>query len=406
MALAVGTPVWYSIDVAGSGVVERDIGSGYLEVRDRAGTLHAILQTNLQVLEPAPPVTPPPVEPPVPPVVEPPPASYDGVVANTSAFIAAAKAGAGKTYLVNGVMGQVNLSGAQPTSPVTFIGAPGSRVESVFFQKTKNITLRGMRVGGTSGARVRPRALIDVADSCANLVVERSDLGWTLAATGGSQGYGVRAVNGNSPIIDGLRVSNCKLHHIAADAFQIAGVKGLVVERNDIGYVAAEAGSSEHSDSLQLMGLAGPARIVRNHIHHVGFFDEQHRPDDGYPAGQLIVHGWLGSTPVLFEDNYIHDCRNYQPMFKAESDGKAASGWSFNRNTIVRCGPPQPSANRAGFWRGTHALTNNVLARVEGNAVFNPNVGNLIGSTPSLDADGRCLSNPNVGISQKAGPDW
>jgi hypothetical protein len=93
-------------------------------------------------------------------------------------------------------------------------------------------------------------------------------------------------------------------------------------------------------------------------------------------------------------------------MFKAESDGKAASGWSFNRNTIVRCGPPQPSANRAGFWRGSHALTNNVLARVEGNAVFNPNVGNLIGPTPSLDADGRCLSNPNVGISQKAGPDW
>lgn len=351
-------------------------------------------------------VVPPVVTPTEPPVDQPsqptdPPAADDEVT-TVAEMVAAAKGGAGKTYLVNGVLNNVNLQGVKPKATVVFVGQPGTRVQSIFFQDSANLYFRQLRLGGESDMnRIAPRALFDVADSCKNLVLDGCELAYTLAYNNGNQGYAVRAVNGNLPIIDGLTVVRCHIHHIAADGFQIAGVKGFVVDRNELAYICQESTSTEHSDSLQIMSLAGPGVITNNYIHHVGYFNEQHNPPDGYGAGQLLVHGW-NNYPVQFENNLIRECRNYHPMFKDESTGAVADGWSFVRNTIWRCGPPQPTANRTGFWRGEHAFEGNVFQSAEGSGVPKSEV--ITGAV--FDSDWNCTSHPDRGYRKPAGVHW
>ena len=278
---------------------------------------------------------------------------------------------------MSGNIGSVTLT-ARPGQPVTFRGNGTASFANVTFDGAANITvdrarvtggisfpdrsgrahgsdivLSNLVVGGTRAARTMPTALLSVRGGNDRITLQHSELAWTNAGNSGNQGYAIRAVNGNGDPINGLNVIDNKIHHIGADGMQLAGVAALRVERNEIAYVAAEAGSNEHSDSLQIMSLAGSAqaRILRNHIHHVGFYDENAKPGDGYPAGQLLVHGW-SDVPVLFQDNLIRENRNYSPMFKDESDGSVADNWTFDHNTIIRQGPPQPSANRSGTSEG------------------------------------------------------
>jgi len=348
---------------------------------------------------------------------------------------------AGSVCTVKGAIGNVTIS-ARPAQTVTFRGDGTATFGTVTFAGAANITLDRARVtgsvvfpgrsgmthtanvsllrltiGGSAGKRTMPAALVWVGDGNDNITIEHSELAWTNAGNTGNQGYAIRAVNGDRDVINGLNVIDNKIHHIGADGLQLAGVAGLRVERNDIGYVAAEPGSSEHSDSLQILSLAGSAqaRILRNYIHHVGYYTEDAKPADGAPAGQLLVHGW-SDVPVLFQDNLVRENRNYSPMFKAESDGSVADNWTFDHNTIIRQGPPQPTAKRSGYFRGRHVLTNNILSRMEGTATWTAASGNVVenGSVPGGVRDGTLTFNaqyvstdhPAAGIRQAAGPDW
>jgi hypothetical protein len=384
--------------------------------------------------------TPPPTETTPPPTETTPPPS-GCVVTSAAQMQARAADSAGQVCTVTGPIGSVTLN-ARPAQNVTFRGDGSASFANVIFDGAANITLDRARVtgsiafpdrtgrahgsditlsnlvvGGTSTARTMPGALLAIAGGNDRITLQRSELAWTNAGNTGNAGYAIRAVNGNGDVIDGLNVLNNKIHHIGADAMQLAGVAALRVERNDISYVAAEQGSSEHSDSLQIMSLAGTtqARILRNAIHHVGYYDGSHKPGDGYPAGQLLVHGW-SDVPVLFQDNLLRENRNYSPMFKDESNGAVADNWTFDHNTIIRQGPPQPSANRSGFFRGRHVLTNNILSSIEGPATWTSASGNVVekGKVPGgttdkdlrFDANYRSTDHPDAGIRQVAGPDW
>jgi len=361
----------------------------------------------------------------------------------TSAAQMQARAGdsGGKVCTITGNIGSVTLS-ARPGRRVTFRGDGTATFDRVTFAGAANITLSRARVtgsvtfpdrsgrahgsnivlqrltiGGTREARTMPAALLWIGAGNENITLRRSELAWTNAGNTGNQGYAIRAVNGNRDPIDGLNVIDDKIHHIGADGLQLAGVSRLRVERNEISYIAAEPGSTEHSDSLQIMSLEGTAqaRIVGNDIHHVGFYDEGSRPGNGTPAGQLLVHGW-SDVPVLFQDNLVRDNRNYSPMFKAESDGSVADNWTFDHNTIIRQGPPQPTADRSGYFRGRHVLTNNILSRIEGTATWTRASGNVVqfGRAPGARTDRRLrfdrrwrsLDHPKAGIRRAAGPDW
>ena len=120
-----------------------------------------------------------------------------------------------------------------------------------------DIVLSNLTVGGTRAARSDADALLSVRGGNDRITLQHSELAWTNAGNSGNAGYAIRAVNGNGEPINGLNVIDNKIHHIGADGMQLAGVAALRVERNEIAYVAAEPGSSEHSDSLQIMSLAG-----------------------------------------------------------------------------------------------------------------------------------------------------
>jgi hypothetical protein len=347
----------------------------------------------------------------------------------------------GRVCTVKGAIGDVTLS-ARPARRVTFRGDGTASFGRVTFAGAANITLARARVtgsitfpersgqahgskvvldrlviGGSPHARTMPAALLWIGAGNDDVTLRHSELAWTNAGNSGNQGYAIRAVNGSRDLIDGLNVIDNKIHHIGADGLQLGGVSRLRVERNEISYIAAEPGSTEHSDSLQIMSLEGTARarIVRNDIHHVGYYDEGARPGNGAAAGQLLVHGW-SDVPVLFQDNLVRDNRNYSPMFKEEEDGSVADNWTFDHNTIIRQGPPQPSANRAGFFRGHHVLTNNILSRVEGDATWIKASGNVVrfGRARGAVTDRslrfgrhwRSKDHPQAGIRRPAGPDW
>ncbi|MEZ5121302.1 MAG: hypothetical protein R2736_06975 [Solirubrobacterales bacterium] len=348
---------------------------------------------------------------------------------------------AGSVCTVKGAIGDVTIS-ERPAQTVTFRGddtasfgqitidgaanitIDHARVtDSIVFPDrsgtthTNNVRLTRLTIGGTPTARTMPAALVWIGAGNDNITIEHSELAWTNAGDTGNQGYAIRALNGDRDIIDGLNVIDNKIHHIGADALQLAGIARLRVERNDISYVAAEPGSTEHSDSLQILSLAGTtqAQILRNNIHHTGYYTENAKPANGYPAGQLIIHGW-SDTPVLFQDNLLHDNRNYAPYFKDENDGSVADNWTFDHNTIIRQGPPQPSAERSGFFRGRHVLTNNILSRIEGTATWTKASGNVgrerqrPGRRPGRHADVQRAvpgtDHPSAGIRQACGPDW
>jgi hypothetical protein len=103
-------------------------------------------------------------------------------------------------------------------------------------------------------------------------------------------------------------------------------------------------------------------------------------------------------------------------MFTDESDVSVADYWTFDHNTIIRQGPPQPSADRAGFFRGRHVLTDNILARVEGTATWVRASGNVLqhgrmrgartDRSLKFDRNWRSKDHPKAGIRRAAGPDW
>jgi hypothetical protein len=348
----------------------------------------------------------------------------------------------GKTCTVSGAIGDVTIT-ARPSQRVIFLASPGASYGVVTFDGSANMMLDGgtaaalvfpsrtgsahttntlvqnMTVGGTAANRSTAWALVSISDGVDNTTIRHSTLHYTLAGDTGNQGYAIRAINGDRDLINGLTVANNHIDHIAGDGMQLAGVANLDAERNEISYIAAEPGSTEHSDSMQILSVAkGTKRpyIARNYIHHVGYFDENATPDDGYPAGQLIVHGW-STVSVLFADNLIRENRNYEPMFKDESNGATADNWAFNYNTIIDSGPPQPTAERAGFWRGDHvSLTSNIFSRYEGDATWQSASGNVVenGTAPGgtndsaleFDSNWMSIDHPGVGIRQPAGPDW
>jgi hypothetical protein len=267
----------------------------------------------------------------------------------------------GKTVCVSGSVGDVSLAGVRPSSPVTVAPAAGGgdlgdlnltsaaniqvlalRMRSALIAGSsstpaQNLVLRACRAGGSGPSdRADVFALIDVRSHTDGLTVDGCDLGWTTSVGADNDtGFGFRLSvgSGEGGEIRNITLRGNRLHHLACDALQMAGVAQLNFDRNEIAYVASD-GTDLHADSIQILSLAGDPEQIRftnNYIHHTGFLEPGRIPPGG-AAGQWLWHDY-DPTGALVENNLIVDNRNYAPYWTG-----VPSNVTLRRNTIVRNG--------------------------------------------------------------------
>jgi hypothetical protein len=276
--------------------------------------------------------------------------------ASASAVRSAVQSNPGKTVCVQGAIGNLNLAGVRPAAPVRVAPAAGGGslgtidltsaaniiVEGIALRSAtiagnasapaQNLVFRSCRAGGSPGVRTVVFAAFDIRAYSQDILVSWCDIGWT-AQGGGDNGYGVRAVNGNAGPISRVTVEKSRISHVTADAVQLADVSQFTLDRTELAYASHPPGGIDtHSDSIQVMSLAGDAnRFTNNWIHHTGYYDESHNPPSSFAAGQWIWHEWGGGG--LVENNLIAGNRNYAPAFSG-----AISNLVLRRNTIVSNG--------------------------------------------------------------------
>jgi hypothetical protein len=323
---------------------------------------------------PAPP-PPAPVPPPAPAPPPPPTAGNCDVTAGSGGELRSAVAGnPGKTVCVLGNVGRVDLSALSPSSTVTVRPHPnggrlgdvnatagsdritidGLRFTSFATSGTPgnfatSLTLRNCVAGGEPGSRVDVFALVDIRQNVDGITIDGCDFGYTTSVgASGDTGFGIRAVNGSAGPIRNLEVTNTKLHHLACDGLQLAGVERLRLDRNEIAYIASD-GTDLHADSLQILSLDGDPgqnRITNSYIHHTGFLAPGQLPPGG-AAGQWLWHNY-SDTGALVENNLIVDNRNYSPYWYG-----ATSNVALRNNTIVRNGLAFGSNSPDMQWEGS-----------------------------------------------------
>jgi hypothetical protein len=287
----------------------------------------------------------------------PPPPSWtcDMAASSASAIRSAVQSNPGKTICVQGSVGNLNLQNMRPAAQTQIApDAGGGSLGTVDLTRAANITvigismrsavitgdasrpasnlqLRSCHIGGTPTSRVEVFAAVDIRAYSQSILVSGCDIGW-LSQGDGDNGYGVRAVNGNGGPISNVTVELSRITHVTADAIQLAEPSNFTLDRSELSYISSPPGGIDtHADSIQIMSLAGDgARFTNNYIHHTGYYDENHNPSSGFPAGQWL---WSSGGGGLVENNLIIDNRNYAPAMSGN-----ISNIILRRNTILRNG--------------------------------------------------------------------
>lgn len=399
--------------------------------------------------EPTPPETPPttpeepPVEPPKEPPVEPPPPPQEpptqppaaacaaGAVSATTAAAVNSAVTAQKSVCITGAVGNLSFSGLGDRSGVvisTFGGSIGhieingtagltlrsARLRSVTLRGSNRTVIEGSTIGGTAANRVLDQ-LIFMPDKSTDVVIRNNDIGWTKADNSGNTGYGCRCYGQT----DRLQFVGNVVHDIAADGFQGTNGADIVIDRNKIGPVGANPGSSEHSDNIQIVGNGPNLRITNNWIYQQGYYDGNVTSN----AGSTYIHGGT-SNSLLYENNLIQTARGRTEICGLGTGGTSRSNITVRRNTWVDGG--QTYSGFPGFEWDCDSGSGN---KVERNIAVDPDGGfaqngssaaaaftaNLWGK-PSLvtfDAQGNCTSancNPAgqeaIGYRKPSGVDW
>jgi len=158
------------------------------------------------------------------------------------------------------------------------------------------------------------------------VTIESNDVGWTIADSSGNTGYGCRCY-GN---LDRLRFVGNKVHDLAADGFQGVGGEDVLIDRNEIGPVGANPGSSEHSDNIQITGNDAGLRITNNWIHHQGYYEGGVANN----AGSTYIHGGSDGS-LLYYNNLIETAQGRTEICGLGTGGTARSNITIERNTWV-----------------------------------------------------------------------
>jgi len=307
-----------------------------------------------------------------------------------------------------GSMREVDLGS---TSDLTISRA---RLRSVTMRNSHHISLLGNTIGGTPSARVDDQ-LIFMPETNNDVRIEGNDIGWTVADNSGNTGYGCRCY-GN---LNRLRFVGNRVHDIAADGFQGVGGSDVLIDRNEIGPVGRNPGSSEHSDNIQITGNGNNLRITNNWLHHQGYYNG----GVSVNAGSTYIHGG-DNNPLIYENNLIEIAQGRTEICGLGTGGRSRSNITIRRNTWVDGG--RAFTGFPGFeWDCTSGSGNTIARNIavdpdggfalggsSGAASFSNNIwGNE--SKVTLDADGNCTSancNPSgqepIGYRKPSGVNW
>ena len=306
-----------------------------------------------------------------------------------------------------GSIGAVEING---TTGLTLRSA---RLRSVTIRSSDRTTIEGSTIGGTPTNRVEDQ-LIFMPDESTDVIIRDNDIGWTKADNSGNTGYGCRCYGKT----DGLQFVGNIVHDIAADGFQGTNGANVLIDRNKIGPVGANPGSSEHSDNIQIVGNGPNLRITNNWIYEQGYFDGNVTGN----SGSTYIHGG-SSNSLLYENNLIQIARGRTEICGLGTGGTSRSNITLRRNTWVEGG--QTFSGFPGFEWDCDSGSGNT---VEGNISIDPDGGfaqdgssaaatfsnNLWGqpSLVTLDAQGNCTSancNPAgqvIGYRKPSGVSW
>ncbi len=222
-----------------------------------------------------------------------------------------------------GSMGFVDLGGG--TTGLTIRGA---RFRSIELRGADRTLLLGNVIGGTPDNRVLDQ-LIFMPEESNDVTIQENDLGWTEADDTGNTGYGCRCYGD----LNRLKFVGNKLHDLGGDGFQGVGGSDVLIDRNEIGPIGANPGSSEHSDNVQITANGPNMQITNNWIHEQGYYN-------GKPVGNsgaLYIHG--GSTgSLLVANNLITNSQGRTEICGLGTGGTARSNITIRNNTWVKGG--------------------------------------------------------------------
>lgn len=375
------------------------------------------------------------VQAPEPPPAEEPPGEPSscaaGAISAASAAAARSAVTANESVCATAAIGDLDLSNLGDRSGVV-VSTDGGSIGHLEIDGTTGLTVRSARlrsvtirganrtavedstIGGTAANRVMDQ-LIFMPDQSNDVIIRDNDIGWTSADDSGNTGYGCRCYGKT----DRLRFVGNVVHDIAADGFQGTNGSDVLIDRNKIGPVGANPGSSEHSDNVQIVGNGPNLRITNNWLYEQGYYDGKVTGN----AGSTYIHGGT-SNSVLYENNLVQIARGRTEICGLGTGGTSRSNITIRRNTWVEGG--QQFSGFPGFEWDCDSGSGNT---VEGNIAVDPDggfaqdgsssaatfSGNLWG-TPSLvtlDGQGNCVSancNPAnqepIGYRKPTGVDW
>lgn len=220
-----------------------------------------------------------------------------------------------------------------------------------------------------------------------------------------------------------MKIVGNRIHHIAGDGIQgLGNGTDVLIDRNEIGYVGANPGSSEHSDNIQIIDNGPNLKITNNWLHHQGWYDATTSVGN---AGATYIHGG-DSDRMTYENNLIEHSRGRVEVCGLGTGGTSRSNITVRRNTVSDNG--QTFGGFPGLEWDCGSGTGNLVER---NIAVDPDGGfaihptgsrsafsennNLFGqpSLVSLDGQGNCMSsnsNPAgqeaIGYRKPAGVPW
>jgi hypothetical protein len=263
-------------------------------------------------------------------------------VASAGALLAAVESG--NDACVTGPVGNVRIEGLGDRSGVTIgsrdvnglidgltvknsssLTIQGARLHSIEIRNADATTVRSSLIGGTQSERIEDQ-LIFMPEASSDVTIESNDIGWTIADSSGNTGYGCRCYGD----LDRLRFVGNRVHDLAADGFQGVGGTDVLIDRNEIGPVGANPGSSEHSDNIQITGNDANLRITNNWIHHQGYYEGGVANN----AGSTYIHGGSDGG-LVYENNLIETAQGRTEICGLGTGGSARSNITIRRNTWV-----------------------------------------------------------------------
>ncbi len=226
-----------------------------------------------------------------------------------------------------GAMGHLEIDS---TTGLTIRSA---RFRSVTIRHGNRTSITRSTIGGTRRHRVYDQ-LIFAPDTSPNVTIRNNEIAWTLADDSGGTGYGCRCYG----TLDNFRFTGNWVHDIAADGLQGFNGTNITIDRNNIGPVGANPGSSEHSDTIQVVGNDAGMKITNNYLHDQGYW----RNDDGSlravgNAGNIYVHGGSNGS-LLIQNNLFTHSQGRTEICGLGTGGNSRSNITIRHNTWVAGG--------------------------------------------------------------------